>query len=73
MTKSTDIKPSSDFYWGALAMKSAMLAAHDVHVRNIELGFPAELVLGKLRDHLEMITADMVFGEINQNIGEKPG
>ncbi len=65
------IKPSSEFYWGTMAMKSAMLAAHDVHAQNIELGFPPVLVMRELRKHLELIAADMVVDGNNQNIGKK--
>jgi hypothetical protein len=72
MTHRTSIKPSSDFYWGALAMKSAMLATCDVHLRDIELGFPPEIVLDKLRENLELLTAEMV-ADLVQNIGEKTG
>jgi len=73
MVKKTNIRPNSEFYWGALSMKSAMLAAYDAHVQNIELGFPPELVLEKLREHMELISAEMVFEENSQNIGEKTG
>lgn len=67
MTKN-HIRPHSDFYWGALAMKAAMLAIHDVHAANVELGFPPRLVLKNLREHMEMITPDMVAQDRNQNI-----
>lgn len=73
IAKKTKIKPNSEFYWGALAMKAAMISAYDAHMQNVELGFPPELVLIKLREHLELITADMVAAEANQNIGEKTG
>lgn len=73
MAKKTDIRPNSDFYWGALAMKDAMLAAHDAHAANVELGFPPELVLKKLREHMELITAEMVASESSRSIDQKTG
>lgn len=74
MTKRTNIKPSSEFYWGALSMKSAMLAAVDAHAENIQLGFPPELVIAKLKEHMELISADMVANtKIAQNIGDFSG
>lgn len=70
MTKQTKIRPSSEFYWGALSMKSAMIAAFDAHAQNVELGFPPELVLEKLREHLTLITPNMVTQEPTANVGE---
>lgn len=60
----------SEFDRGAQSMKLAMLAAYDAHVQNIELGFPPELVLDKMREHMELITANMV---VSENIGENSG
>lgn len=55
-------------------MKSAMLAAVDAHAENIQLGFPPELVIAKLKEHMELISADMVANtKIAQNIGDFSG
>lgn len=56
----------SEFNKGATAMRDAMLCAFDAHAQNIELGFPIELVFTKLREHINLISVDMIARQANQ-------